>query len=308
MLGRIIEIDEDGITWRGDPRHLELLREHFGMNDNTNVLTKNGYDDDTEQGWQRPSEDLTAAKCKNFRMLAARLNYMAQDNPTIQFPAKEVCRHMAKPRIHDFLNIKRTVRFMLGMPEVGFKFKWQGETEAKRSKVYVDSDWAGCKATRKSTSGGVLKVGQHVIKTWSSTQSTVATSSGEAELLAMYDGTARGVGLLSILSEIRIDPALSSVRVCTHSAVAKSFTATRGLGRTRHVDVKLLWLQVLVHKGRLKVHKISGVCNFADALTKYHGAWQLRKLLEVHGVVCGPGGVDRRAEGGCGHKSPPTDV
>ena len=50
MLGRIIEIDEDGITWRGDPRHLELLKEYFGMNDNTKVLTKNGYDDDGEHG------------------------------------------------------------------------------------------------------------------------------------------------------------------------------------------------------------------------------------------------------------------
>ena len=92
---------------------------------------------------------------------------------------------MAKPRIHDFMNVKRIVRFMLGMSEVGFKYMWQGECEAKQVKVYVDSDWAGCKATRKSTSGGVLKMGRQVIKTWSSTQATVATSSGEAELLAM---------------------------------------------------------------------------------------------------------------------------
>ena len=38
---------------------------------------------------------------------------------------------------------------------------------------------------------GVLKLGNHVIKTWSSTQATVATSSGEAELIAMHAGVAR---------------------------------------------------------------------------------------------------------------------
>ena len=94
-------------------------------------------------GDQRQDDDLTTTKCKNFRMLAARLNYMAQDNPTIQFSAKEVCRHMAKPRTYDFMNVKRIVRFMLGMSEVGFKYMWQGECEAKQVKVHVDSDWAG---------------------------------------------------------------------------------------------------------------------------------------------------------------------
>ena len=197
------------------------------------------------------------------------------------------------------MNVKRIVRFMLGMSEVGFKYVWQGECEAKQVKVHVDSDWAGCKATRKSTSGGVLKIGRHVIKTWSSTQATVATSSGEAELLAMYDGAARGVGLVSILSELGLSPALSLVRVCTDSALATSLTATRGIGKMRHVDVKLLWLQELVHKGRAKVVKVGGVTNVADALTKFHGARQLKELLGPHGIVCGPGGRHRRAEGGC---------
>ena len=59
------------------------------MNDRTKALTKNGYDDDREQGGRAEEDDeLTGVECKNFRTLAARLNYMAQDNPTIQFPAK----------------------------------------------------------------------------------------------------------------------------------------------------------------------------------------------------------------------------
>jgi hypothetical protein len=49
MLGRIIEIGDDWITY-GDPRHLELLKEYFGMNDYTKVLTKNVNDDDDERG------------------------------------------------------------------------------------------------------------------------------------------------------------------------------------------------------------------------------------------------------------------
>ena len=161
------------------------------MDDKTKVLTKNGYEDGPEQVELRETE-LSMEECKAFRMIAARLNYMAQDNnPWLQFPAKEVCRNMAKPRASDFMKTKRLVRFLKGAGEVKFLYAWQNEDEACDITVLVDSDWAGNTESRKSTSGGVLKVGKHVIRTWSSTQTTVATSSGEAELIAMYDGATR---------------------------------------------------------------------------------------------------------------------
>ena len=48
VLGRNIEVTECGITWEGDPRHRDLLEKHFGMNESTKVLTKNGYPEDLE--------------------------------------------------------------------------------------------------------------------------------------------------------------------------------------------------------------------------------------------------------------------
>jgi hypothetical protein len=286
MLGRVIEIDETGITWVGDPRHTDLLKEYFGMNANTKTLSKNGYEEDGNQWGHGSENELAPEECRQFRRLAARLNYMAQDNPMLQFPAKEVCRNMAKPRTEDFAAVKRIVRFILGAGDVYFKYEWQNEDYAKNIEVYVDSDWAGCKKTRKSTSGGVLKLGRHVLKTWSSTQATIATSSGEAELIAMYEGATRGLGLSSILSEMMMSPSLSLCRLCTDASVAKSFVSTRGLGRMRHLEVKLLWLQELVQKGRLRVSKVAGTNNVADALTKYHSIANLVRILTPHNVLC----------------------
>ena len=54
--------------------------------------------------------------------------------------------------------------------------------------LYTDSDWAGDKETRRSTSGGCLMLGQHVISHWSKSQSNIALSSGEAELNAAVKG------------------------------------------------------------------------------------------------------------------------
>ena len=50
---------------------------------------------------------MTVGEMKAYRMLAARLNYMSQDNPMLQFPAKEACRCMSSPKVSDFAKVKR---------------------------------------------------------------------------------------------------------------------------------------------------------------------------------------------------------
>ena len=162
---------------------------------------------------------------------------------------------MSAPTAQDFTTVKRLVRFMVGVREVHWCFPGQGEAEARVIKVHVDSDWAGCGRTRKSTSGGCLLVVDHLLRSWSSTQAVVATSSAEAELYGMCEGASRGLGLQAMMGELGL-----SVRmfVCTDSAAAKSFASTRGLGRMRHIEVRELWLQELVQKGRRRGHKPSG--------------------------------------------------
>lgn len=41
---------------------------------------------------------LTSSESRAYRMLAARLNYMAQDQPFMQLSAKEACRSMTNLR------------------------------------------------------------------------------------------------------------------------------------------------------------------------------------------------------------------
>jgi cbb3-type cytochrome oxidase subunit 1 len=68
--------------------------------------------------------------------------------------------------------------------------------------VLVDSDWAGCPVTRRSTSGGVMIVFGMCIKAWSVTQKIVARSSGEAELYAAVRGASEALGLRSMAREL----------------------------------------------------------------------------------------------------------
>ena len=135
--------------------------------------------------------------------------------------------------------------------------------------VAVDSDWAGCRKTRKSTSGGCMMIGNHLLRSWSSTQPIIAMSSAEAEHYALVEGATRSLGLQSMMRELGLKRVIF---LQTDSSAAKSFASHRGLGRMRHIEVKDLWLQEAIYRSRLKVIKIRGDENPADIFTKYFSA------------------------------------
>ena len=48
-------------------------------------------------------------------------------------------------------------------------------------------------------------LGTHTLKTWSTTQATMAMSSAEAEYYAMIEGAVRSLGLQSMLRELGLN-------------------------------------------------------------------------------------------------------
>ena len=79
-------------------------------------------------------------------------------------------------------------------------YKYQGEV--KSLDVFVDTDYAGCRVSRKSTTGGIVQLGSHVIKGWSNTQSIVTLSSGESEYYGLVRGSSVALGTKSLLEDL----------------------------------------------------------------------------------------------------------
>ena len=154
-------------------------------------------------------------------------------------------------------------------------FRYQDEV--KKMHVWVDTDYAGCRKTRRSTSGGILMLGEHLIKGWSVTQAVIALSSGEAEYYGIVKGSSVGLGAHSVLRDLG-----SSVRVCvmTDSSAAKGMASRKGLGKVRHVEVNQLWVQQKVSSGEIELRKVDGVNNLADALTKHVEHESIQKHLK----------------------------
>lgn len=113
----------------------------------------------------------------------SRLSPDRQGSPDLQYAAKEACRDMSRPTLSSMNRLKRIARYLPEYTRVAWEFvaSASGRKGCSTIEVYSGSGWAGCRESRRSTSGGVLVVGGGVVKTWSSMQATVAMSSGGAE-------------------------------------------------------------------------------------------------------------------------------
>ena len=109
-------------------------------------------------------------------------------------------------------------------------------------------------------------VGSCCVKHWSKTQSTIALSSGEAELGGVAYGTAQALGLQSVCRDLGMELKL---RVHSDATAAIGIAKRRGLGRIRHLATTDLWIQEKIRDGKVELLKILGTENPADVLTKY---------------------------------------
>ena len=275
VLNRLVRWTARGLEYEADPRQCERLVKDLKLAGAKSVVTPG-----VKVSLQQLGEDepLEASKHSPFRAVAARANYVSADRPDTQFAAKEVCRWMAKPSAVALAGLKRLGRYLEGKPRLVYAYPWQA---AGQLEVYADTDWAGCPRTRKSTSGGGMMMGSHLIKSWSSTQPLITLSSGEAEFHGVVKAAGTGMGYQALLADLGVAVPL---RVWTDSTASIGICGRQGLGRLRHIDTQSLWIQQRVRDGSFELRKVRGSENPADLLTKHLvGGDRIPELLKLFG-------------------------
>ena len=263
VCNRILTWNEaTGIEYEADPRHIEITFKQLQMNDAKAVTTVGTK----EEG--RTNEDhsvpLSEKEATNYRAITARCNHLALDRPDLAFAVKYLARAMAKPTRGDLHKLKRLARYLRGKPRMVLQYYWQ--TMPSTVTPFSDADLAGCRETRRSTTGGCIKIGTHSIKGWSKTQVLIALSSGESELYASPKVAAETLGILSMLKDLRWK---MHGEVYGDANAALGIINRNGFGKYRHIDTGLLWIQQVAADKRLKFGKAFGTNNPADLFTKY---------------------------------------
>jgi hypothetical protein len=262
VLNRTIRVTDQGWEYEADQRHADLLIKGLNLQEAKGVKSPGEED----KPWQEEENGQTLVGKDNtqYRALAARANYLSSDRADIQYAVKEVCRGMANPTRGDLRRLRRLGRYLKSRPRVISRYPFQGRQEALRG--YSDSDWAGCRRTAKSTSGGAVMLGGHCLKTWSTTQKNITLSSGEAELVAAVK---MGTEILG-LSQLAADWGDSlDGQVYVDSSAAIGMINRKGCGKMRHVKVGMLWVQQKQDSEELSYRKVDGTENPGDLMTKH---------------------------------------
>ena len=173
-LNRRLHWGKRGVVYKHDPRHFDVLVKDFGL-EHGNFVQTPATPDVTEE---EESEPLSLVQHHKYRSQVTRCLFLSQDRD-ITFIVDELCQKMSSPNQQSLAKLKRLARYLKRERERGQVFEY-GKL-AEELTVFTDSDWASCKETRKSSSGGVLMLGRHTLKALSRKQKVIAKNSAEAE-------------------------------------------------------------------------------------------------------------------------------
>ena len=289
VLSRVVQLGHEGgrrwVQIEPDKRHVELILQTAGVNPNSsNGVTTPSVKPTEEQAHQLQfSPELPPQQASQYRSAVMRASFLAQERCDLAETVKRLAQGMSRPRLAHWEMLKRMARYLVFRPNVALVYRQQRMPDHVR--VCVDSDYAGCKVGRKSTTGMVQFLGGHVIKATSNLQTVIGLNVSESEYYALVHGTAHGLGLQAFMSDLGLNFGLV---IESDSSSAKAFASRVGLGKQRHVMTRYLWLQQVVQAERAVICKIGTAHNPSDILTKSSSGATIDKHMMAMSVVVLP--------------------
>ena len=213
------------------------------------------------------TDDSRPTSQRQYQELVGSLLWLAGcTRPDIAYAASFLGRYSADPteahwqmglRVISYLSHSRNIGLTLG-------------GKPRSLECYVDSDWGGCKDTRRSTSGLVVYLHGSAVNWSSRRQQTVSASSMEAEYIAAAEATHEVSWFRSLLREIGLQDLVSTATVLhvdNQSAIKLSGNPITH-SRAKHIDIKHHIVREQVAAGNIALQYIETAKQRADLLTK----------------------------------------
>ena len=284
-LGRTVRVSKSGIEWTHGGKYVENLMKIYGMEDCKEAPTPIVIDDVRGEGPQDQRPLMSPQDARRFRKAAATINYLAQDRPDLGVASSFCARSMANPRVGDEVRIKRCIRYLKGKPFLSIYYDQQDQDQSHTFTLYTDSDWATCKTTRRSTSGGVLLHGQHLVGHWCKVQGKIAPSSGEAELMSA------NVGLSSLAGVVQLHMELTGSTIPDYelhhkidAAACRGMLLRRGAGAIKHLEVRDMWGQEIIRRLGVILKRIPRKENVSDMMASINAPKDFMEHLSNLGL------------------------
>jgi hypothetical protein len=173
-------------------------------------------------------------------------------------------RYQFDPKECHLVAVKRMLKYLVVAPCFGI---WYPKGSTFDLIGYSDSDYAGCKVDRKSTSGTCQFLERSLVSWSLKKQTSVALSTAEAEYVAAGQCCAQLLWMRQTLRDFGYN--LSKVPLlCDNESAIRMTDNPVEHSRTKHIDIWHHFLRDHQQKGDIEVYHISTENQLADIFTK----------------------------------------
>jgi len=270
------------------PRYTEAVLERFNMTKcnpsttpadisvklakpkTTNKISEISDDDDNtyEYATSESNDGNTIDSNKiPYRQATGSLMYlMLGTRPDISAAVNKVAQYATSFDTSHWTAVKRIMRYLRGTVNYGLTLG--GKLQEIKLSGSCDADWAGDVDDRRSTTGYLFGIGKGCISWQTRKQSSVATSSTQAEYQALSTATREAIWLKELLSDlgfpqnqpIIIQQDNQSTISLAHNPVQHS--------RTKHIDIAHHYIRECIENGSITLEYCPTGDMTSDVLTK----------------------------------------
>jgi hypothetical protein len=201
-----------------------------------------------------------------IREAIGALTYLANaTRPDIAYSVNIIARHMEKPTKRLWKAVQQIIKYLTTTTSMGIHYTRKTNLSIVG---YTDSDFAGCKTDRKSTTGWIYKIGENTVSWKSAKQRAVTISTTEAEYYAACDAAQESQLLVHLLSEFHLKPETSPTLYQDNQGALFIEKNHSQKPRTKHIDIKYHFIKELIQEKKLIVEYKQTSEMMADIFTK----------------------------------------
>ncbi len=263
MLG--IEISRDRANKKlfiGQSEYSQSILERFAMQNSKTVVTP--MEKSFSELSQLPSKP--AVNVPYRQAIGSLMWLMIGSRPDLAYAIGKLSQHSESPTEYHWTALKRVLRYVNGTRNHGILYDGNHPVELKG---YSDSDWAGCRKSRKSTSGYVFTLVGGAISWRSKRQTCVALSSCEAEYIAACLATRESIWLSNVLSNLTNQTATQCVSLSVDNDGAIDTAKNTSINqRNKHIDLQYHFVRDAVQSQLIRLDRCDSQDQAADPHTK----------------------------------------
>jgi hypothetical protein len=218
---------------------------------------------------------------KVYRSMIGSLLYLCASRPDIMLSVGVCARFQAAPKESHLVAVKRIFRYLVDTPSFGL---WYPKGSNFVLHGFTDSDWAGDRVERKSTSGACQLLGRSLVCWSSKKQNCISLSSAEAEYIAAASCCAQLLWMRQTLKDYGLEFDNVPLLCDNESAIKIAHNPVQHT-RTKHIDIRHHFIREHVSHGDIDLSYVGTKDNLADIFTKPLDEARFRELRHELNII-----------------------